>query len=294
MQTYHTLNQDIIRRRQEADARLRAAFASPAAGGPGSAFALGAAGGAGERQRPGGALLEPPGLGLLRMSSLHALGARVRGSTGSAAADAAHLVPSLSTAGATASAAAAAAGLRAAAQQAAPLDRAAAKADPESAARALAKARSLRRLARDVEAGAGSLKALKRRARGRERAEVHRGSRRESSAALSERRSADEHFGRSAAAQAADEAAALAALGPPTLGPAKRARDSAAQKQRRRLRRKLNLRRRREASDDSDEQLREDAALDAFVGRDRPPYWAEALRQLWAHRYDPGSDYLVL
>ena len=283
MQTYHSFNQDLDRRRQAADAKLRGALASPAAGGPGSAFALGAAGGAGERQRPGDALLEPPGLRLLRMSSLHALGARVRGSSGSSAADAAHLVPGLSP-GATAFAASAAAGLRAAAQQAAPLDRAAAKADPESAARALAKARSLRRLARDVEAGAGSLKALKRRARGRERAEVHRGSRRDSSTALSERRSADEHFSRSAAAQAADEAAALAELGPPTLGPAKRARDSAAQKQRRRLRRKLNLRRRREASDDSDEQLREDAALDAFVGRGRPPYWAEALRRLWAHR----------
>ena len=121
MRAYLTLNEDIIRRRQEADARLRAAFASPAASGPGSAFALGAAGGAGDGQQAGGALLEPPGLRLLRMSSLHALGARVRGSTGSAAADAAHLVPGLA-AGAIASAASAAAGLRAAGLQAAPLD----------------------------------------------------------------------------------------------------------------------------------------------------------------------------
>ena len=290
MQTYFTLNEHILRRRQEAAATWRAAFASPAPGGPGSAFALGASG---ERQRPEGVLSEPPGLRPLRMSSLHALGSRVRGPTGCAASDAALPVPDWATE-ATAAAAAAAAGLRTAAQQAAPLGHAAAQADSESVARALAKARSLRRLARDVEAGAGPLKALKRRARGRERAEVHRGSLRESSTAPSENRSGDEHFSRSAAAQAADEAAALAALGPPTLGSAKRARESTAQRQRHRHRRKLNLRRRRAASDDTDEGLREDASSVSFVGRDRPPYWAAALRELWSHCYDPGSDYLVL
>ena len=150
MQTYFTLNEHILRRRQEAAATWRAAFASPAPGGPGSAFALGASG---ERQRPEGVLSEPPGLRPLRMSSLHALGSRVRGPTGCAASDAALPVPDWATE-ATAAAAAAAAGLRTAAQQAAPLGHAAAQADYESASRALAKARSLLRLARDVEAGA--------------------------------------------------------------------------------------------------------------------------------------------
>ena len=141
------------------------------------------------------------------------------------------------------------------------MNRSAAQADPEAALRALAKSRSLRRLARDVGA-------LKRRARGRERAEVHRGSQKGSSSALTERRSAEEHFGRSAAAQAAEEAAQLASLGPATLGPPKRARESAAQKQRRRLRRRLRLSGKLQESADSDEQLREDAALSAFVGRE--------------------------
>ena len=212
------------------------------------------------KRKSGVSWIEAPGLHLLRMSSLHALGSRTRGSSESAAADAAHLVPGLSAA-AAASASAAASALRAAGSSATPVNRSAAQADPEAALRALAKSRSLRRLARDVGA-------LKRRARGRERAEVHRGSQKGSSSALTERRSAEEHFGRSAAAQAAEEAAQLASLGPATLGPPKRARESAAQKQRRRLRRRLRLSGKLQESADSDEQLREDAALSAFVGRE--------------------------
>ena len=61
----------------------------------------------------------------------------------------------------------------------------------------------------------------------RGRAEVHRGSRRGSSAALSERRSADEHFSRPSAAQAADESAELAALAPAILHLASEGDDTA-------------------------------------------------------------------
>ena len=129
------------------------------------------------------------------------------------------------------------------------------------------------------------MKALKRRARGREPVEVHRGSQRGTSSALTERRSAEEHLGRSAAAQAAEEAAELASLGPATLGPPKRARESAVQKQRRRLRRRLKLSGKQDGSADPDEQLRQDAALSAFVGRDQPPYWSEARELFWANRH---------
>ena len=152
------------------------------------------------------------------------------------------------------------------------MDRSAAKADPEAALRALAKSPLLRRLARDVGAGAGSMKALKRRARGRECAEVHRGSQKGSPSALTERRPAEEHFGRSATAQAAEEAAELASLGPATLGPPKRTRESAPQKQRRRLRRRLRLIGKLQESADTDEQPRQDAALSAFMGGE----WSEA------------------
>ena len=205
---------------------------------PGSAFALGALVEEGDRPLSATSPLEIPGLRLLRMSSLHALGTRTRGSSGSAAADAAHLVPGLS-ASAAATAAAAAHALKLAGERSLPVSRSAAQSDPEAVQRALAKSRALRRLERDVAAGAGSLKALKRRARARVRAEVHRGSQRGTSSAATERRSAEEHFGRSAATQAADEAAELATLGPATLGPPKRARESEAQKQRRRQRRRL-------------------------------------------------------
>ena len=81
--------------------------------GPGSDFALGVAGKGGARPLPDESHLEAPGLRLLRMSSLHALGPRTRGSSESAAADVAHLVPGLS-ASAAASAAAAASALRSA------------------------------------------------------------------------------------------------------------------------------------------------------------------------------------
>ena len=250
---------------------------------PGSAFALGAVDEGGTRPLSATSLLEAPGLRFLRMSSLHALGSRTRGSSGSAAADAAHLVPALSAA-AAAKAAAAAHALKLAGERATPVNRSAAQSDPEAALRALAKSRSLRRLERDVAAGAGSMKALKRRARARERAEVHRGSQRGTSSAATERRSAEEHFGRSAATQAAEEAAELAALGPATLGPPKRARESEAQKQRRRQRRRLKRSRQLHESDALDEQLRQDAALSAFVGRDQPPYWSEARELYWANR----------
>ena len=129
------------------------------------------------------------------------------------------------------------------------------------------------------------MKALKRRARARERAEVHRGSQRGTSSAMTERRSAEEHFGRSAATQTAEEAAGLASLGPATLGPPKRARESAAQKQRRRQRRRFKRGGQPHGPDDSDEQLRQDAALNASVGRDQPPYWSEARELYWANRH---------
>ena len=163
---------------------------SSTSSGPGSVFALGAAGEGGTRPLRGEDYLEAPGLRLLRMSSLHALGARIRGSSGSAAVDAAHLVPGLSVS-AAANAAAAASALKSAGERATPMSRSDAQTDPEAAPRALAKSRSLRRLEHDVAAGAGSMKALKRRARARERAEVHRGSQRGTSSAMTERRSAD-------------------------------------------------------------------------------------------------------
>ena len=150
---------------------------SSTAGSPGSHFALGAAVRGGAHPPSDEGSLEAPGLRLLHMSSLHALGFRARGSSGSAAADAALLVPGLSES-AAASASATASALRAAGSRATPANRSDAQVDPQAALRALAKSRSLRRLERDVEAGAGSMKALKRRARGRERAEVHRGSQR--------------------------------------------------------------------------------------------------------------------
>ena len=252
--------------------------------GPGSDFALRATGKGGAHPPSDEGHLEAPGLRLLRMSSLHVLGSRTRGSSGSAFADAAHLVPGLS-ASAAASAAATASALRTAGDRATPVNRSDAQAEPQAALRALAKSRSLRRLERDVEAGAGSMKALKRRARARERAEVHRGSQRGTSSAMTERRSAEEHFGRSAATQAAEEAAELASLGLATLGLPKRARESAAQKQRRRLRRRLKRSRRLHGSDDSDEQLRQDAALSVFLGRDQPPYWSEARELFWTNRH---------
>ena len=158
------------------------------------------------------------------MSSLHALGTRTRGSSGSAATDAAHLVPGLSIS-AAANAAAAASALKSAGESAFPANRSDAQTDPQAALRALAKSRSLRRLERDIVAGAGSMKALKRRARVRECAEVHSGSQRGTSGAMTERRSAEERFGRSATTQAAEEAAELASLGPATLGTPKRARE---------------------------------------------------------------------
>ena len=128
------------------------------------------------------------------------------------------------------------------------------------------------------------MKALKRRARASERTEVHRGSQRGTSSAVTERRSAEEHFGRSAAIQAAEEAAELASLGPATLAPPKRARESAAQKRRRRQRRRLKRGGQPHGPDDPDEQLRQDAALNAFVGRDQPPYWSGARELYWANR----------
>ena len=209
------------------------------------------------------------------MSSLHALGTRTRGSSGSAAADAAHLVPGLSVS-AAANAAAAASALKSAGELATPASRADAQTDPDAALRALAKSRSLRRLERDVAAGAGPMKALKRRARARGRAEVHRGPQRGTSSAMTERRSAEEHFGRSVATQAAEEVAELASLGPATFGPPKRARESGAQKQRRRRRRRFKRSGQHRGPDSPDEQLRQGAALSAFVGRDQPPYWSEA------------------
>ena len=244
---------------------------SSTSSGPGSDFALGAAGEGGTRPLPVESHLGALGLRLLRMSSLHALGTRTRGSSGSAAADAAHLVPGLSIS-AAANAAAAASALKSAGERAIPVNRSDAQTDPQAASRALAKSRSLRRLERDIAEGAGSMKALKRRARARERAEVHRGSQRGTSGALTERRSAEEHFGRSAANQAAEEAAELASLSPATLGPPKRARESTAQKQRRRQRRRLKRSGQPHGPDDLDEQLRQDAALSAFVGCDQPPY----------------------
>ena len=189
---------------------------SSTSSGPGSVFALGAAGEGGTCPLPDESHLEAPGLRLLRMSSLHSLGSRTRGSSGSAAADAAHLVPGLS-ASAAASAAAAASALRSAGELATPVSRSDTQTDPQAALHALAKSRPLRRLERDVAAGAGSMKALKRRARARECAEVRRGSQRGTSSAMTERRPAEEHFGRSAATQAAEEAAELASLGPATL-----------------------------------------------------------------------------
>ena len=256
---------------------------SSTSSGPGSVFALGAAGEGGTRPLRDEDYLEAPGLRLLRKSSLHALGSRTRGSSGSAAADAAHLVPGLS-ASAAANGAAAASASRTAGERATPVSRSDAQTDPEAALRALAKSRSLRRLERDVAAGAGSMKALKRRARAREHAEVHRGSQRGTSSAMTERRSADEHFGRSSAIQAAEEAAELAALGPATLGPPKRARESAAQKQRRRQRRRLKRSGQPHGPDYPDDQLRQDAALSAFAGRDHPPYWSEARELYWFNR----------
>ena len=129
------------------------------------------------------------------------------------------LVPGLSGPAAAAAATAASA-LREAGSRAVRPGREKAKADPLAAARALAKARPQRRLA----AKAASLKALKRRAHGRERAEHHRATQAAaSSSGLPERRSAEEHFGRTAADRSTDEAAELAALGPPTRGLAKRA-----------------------------------------------------------------------
>ena len=184
-----------------------------------------------------------------------------------------------------ASAAAAASALRSAGERAIPVSRSDAQTDPRAALRALAKSRFLRRLERDVAAGAGSMKALKRRARARERAEVQRVSQRGTSSAMMERRSAEKHFGRSAATQAAEGAAELAALGPATLGPPKRARESAAQKQRRRQRRRLKRSGQHHGPDDPDEQLRQDAALSAFVGRGQPPYWSEARELYWANRH---------
>ena len=221
------------------------------------------------------------------MSSLHALGTRTRGSSGSAAAGAANLVPGLSVS-AAANAAAAASALKSAGERATLVSRSDAQTDPEAALRALAKSRFLRRLEREVAAGAGSMKALKRRARARERAEVHRGSQRGTSSAMTERRSAEGHFGRSAATQAAEEAAGLASLGPATLGPpisVLATRESAAQKQRRRQRRRLKRSGQPHGSDDPDEQLRQDAALSAFIGRDQPPYWSEARELYWANRH---------
>ena len=205
---------------------------------PGSAFALGAVFAGGTRAFSATSLLEAPGWRFLRMSSLHALGSHTRGSSGSAAANATHLVPALS-ATAAASAAAAADALKLTGEHATPANCAAAQSDPDAALRALAKSRSLLRLERDVAAGAGSMKALKRRARARERAEVHQGSRRGASGAATERRSTEELFGSSAASRTAKGAAELAALGPATRGPPKRARGSEAQKLRRRQRRRL-------------------------------------------------------
>ena len=92
------------------------------------------------------------------------------------------------------------------------------------------------------------------------------------------------HFGRSAATQAAEEAAELAALGPATSGPPKRARESEAQKLRRRRRRRLKDRLRLES--DASDQVREDAARRAFVGRGHPPYWNGALELYWASRHE--------
>ena len=258
---------------------------SSTSSGPGSVFALGAAGERGTRPLRDEDYLEAPGLRLLRMSSLHALGSRTRGSSGSAAADAAHLVPGL-TASAAANAAAAASALKSAGERATPVSRSDAQTDPEAALRALAKSRSLRRLERDVAAGAGSMKALKRRARARERAEVHRGSQRGISSAMTERRSADEHFTRSPATQAAEEAAELAALGPAAYSrPPKRARESAAQKQRRRQRRRLKRSGQPHGPDDPGDQIRQDATLSAFVGRDHPPYRSEARELYWFNHH---------
>ena len=120
------------------------------------------------------------------------------------------------------------------------------------------------------------MKALKRRTRARERAEVHQGSRRGASSAGTERRSTEELFGSSASSQTAEGAAELAALGPATRGPPKRARESEAQKLRRRQRRRFKQSRQLHVSDALDGQLREDATLSVFVGRDQPTYWSDA------------------
>ena len=163
-------------------------------------------------------------------------------------------MPGLSVS-AAADAAAAASALKSAGERATPVSRADAQTDPDAALRALAKSRSLRRLERDVAACAGPVEALKRRARARERAEVHRGSQRGTSSTMAERRSAEEHFGRSVATQAAEEAAELASLGPATLGPPKRARESEAQKQRRRQRRRFKRSGQHRGPDSLHEQL---------------------------------------
>ena len=99
--------------------------------------------------------------------------------------------------------------------------------------------RSLLCLERDVKSGTCSLKALKRSARARARAEVHQRFRDGASSAATEPRSTTEFLGSSAATQAAEGAAELFTLSPASRGPPKRARESEAQKLRRRQRPRL-------------------------------------------------------
>jgi hypothetical protein len=124
-----------------------------------------------------------------------------------------------------------------------PLSRAEVQADPDGAVRRLARSRALGRLRRTYAAEGGSLKGLKRRARAHERAGVHRASSRcrASSSGLDESRlgelrSGDDHFGRSAAQVAREEAAEIAALNHTRVGPPKRGRESTTQKARRHFR----------------------------------------------------------
>jgi len=132
--------------------------------------------------------------------------------------------------------------------------------DLPGAVRALARSRALGRMWRAYAAGGGGLKGLKRRARGHERAGVHRASlrRRTSSSGLGELRSGDDHFGRSPAQRARDDEAELAALGPARVGHPKRGRESTTQKARHRLRCKS---RRRRARLDALEQEAAETAL---------------------------------
>ena len=99
--------------------------------------------------------------------------------------------------------------------------------------------RSLLCLERDVKSGTCFLKALKRSARARARAEVHQRFRDGASSAASEPRSTSELLGSSAATQTAEGAAEFFTPSPASRGPPKHAPESEAQKLRRRQRPRL-------------------------------------------------------